>query len=199
MKATETLSPINPELVEGRNYQLIINYQFGSVPAKGFEGSEKKRAGGLLGGHVTCIIGKSVYGFTDEGADFTHVFPDHDHPNGYWQKEDITIWKNKMETEQYMQFYIPVTYSQITMLRQILDGYVGKTPYDYAFFGMRCMSAMYDILGDIAILPVVPNWYVWALYFYPRKFRRDLTRMAYVNGWPMQFNQGRGTRKWEVL
>ena len=199
MNATETLSPTHPGMIEVRDRVLTINYQFGSIPAKGYEKSEPKRAGGLLGGHITCTIGQSVYGFTDEGANYTHVFPNHNDPAGFWQKEDITVWGNKMFTEQYMQFCIPVTESQLTMLQQILDGYAKKTPYDYAFFGMRCMSAMYDVLGDIAILPIVPNWYVWAKYFYPRKFRRDLTRMAYKNGWVLQFIKGRDTRQWEIM
>lgn len=181
-------------------YQITINYKFGSVPKKGFEKIEEKRAGGMLGGHITCTIDGYVYGFTDENSgEDTHIFPDRDNPNGYWEKITLQNWQKAMATEQYMLIVIPITIKQKIYLIRTLTAYIKKSPYDYSFFGMRCMSAMYDILADAGILPQVADSVVWVKYFYPKPFGIDMKELAKKNRWKVTYHKGRSTRTWDYF
>jgi len=177
---------------------IYINYKYGSIPAKGYEKTEEKRAGGLAGGHVTCTIDQTVYGFTDEGSgEDTHIIPSTNHPNGYWQVETITDWNAKMVGEKYMVIPVLITKQQKTDLFKLLNQYIKKAPYDYAFFGIRCASAMHDLLGDAKIIPHVAFGIVWIKYFYPSSFGKYMKSLAKKKGWQIQYYTGRKSRIWD--
>lgn len=180
--------------------QIIINYKFGSVPRRGYEKTEEKRAGGMLGGHITMTIDGLVYGFTDENSgEDTHIFPDHRNPNGYWEKITKENFDKLMATEQMMKIYIPIVLRQKIYLIRTLNAYIAKAPYDYSFFGMRCMSAMYDLLSRAGIVPYVPSNVVWLTYFYPKPFGLKMKELAKVNRWKVTYQKGRYSRIWDYF
>lgn len=47
---------------------------------------------------------------------------------------------------------IPVSENQQNSLEKVISTYTRKSPYDYAFGGMRCASATYEILARAGIL-----------------------------------------------
>jgi hypothetical protein len=48
-------------------------------------------------------------------------------------------------------FVIPVTAAQKKILDSLAGQYTREPPYDYAFLGMRCASATYDVLQAAGI------------------------------------------------
>lgn len=75
--------------------------------------------------------------------------------------------------------------------------YLEKSPYDYAFFGMRCASAAYDVLGQLEIVKPHSNFSTVCKNFYPKKLRKKLLRLAKHNSWKITRKPGRPSRKWE--
>ena len=93
--------------------------------------------------------------------------------------------------------YVPITNDQKKLFDSISAAYVVQTPYDYAFFGMRCGAATYEILGQLNILPKYSNGHTSRMIFYPKKLRKRLFKMAKANGWKVEHFEGAKKRKWE--
>jgi len=67
---------------------IAVHFLYGSIPAKGFEGKEKKVFGGKKGGHVTIEADDKIIGFQPKGT--CHIFGEGKHANGYFRAEDKT-------------------------------------------------------------------------------------------------------------
>lgn len=178
-----------------RAYQLKVHFLYGSKPKWKYRTTEYKAFGGLHGGHVTIELDGSDYGFVPAGSR-VHIFPRKkpaadfvDNPlNGMYPYSA----KNKTVT-----FVIPIDTSQYTELKQILGSYSNHTPFDYAFFGMRCASTTAEILGEIGIIKKRKRFANIVRTFYPKKLRKRLFKLARRENYEILQNEGVTTRKWE--
>ncbi len=91
--------------------------------------------------------------------------------------------------------YIPVSSQQKQQFDSIVAVYLTQTPYDYAFIGMRCAAATYDILGQLDILPNYSYSKTYTKIFYPEKLRTRLFEKAIENGWTIIRQDGSTKRK----
>lgn len=98
---------------------------------------------------------------------------------------------------RYLIICIPVSRRQSRTLDSVIAERLNAAPYDYAFIGMRCASAAYELLAAANIYPARSiNAMVWK-YFYPRKLRKSMLKDARAKKWTMISRPGRKTRKWE--
>ena len=172
---------------------IRINFLYGSKPAKGYKESEKKRFGGIKGGHVNIEYKGRCLDFSPGGN--CHVFPSHKNPNGHFVVNNGVRWDTLKEKSAYI--LVPVTSAQADSLQSIFNAYSNKTPYDYAVFGNRCASASYQALSLIGITEkrsatgnVISN-------FYPKLLRKKLFKWAKEHNYTLKKFEGRPSRKWE--
>ncbi|HMF72051.1 MAG TPA: hypothetical protein VK616_11275 [Flavitalea sp.] len=92
---------------------------------------------------------------------------------------------------------IPVTGLQKQRFDSIAAVYLKQTPYDYAFLGMRCGAAAYEILGQLGILPQLSLKKTSKRIFYPKLLRQKLFVKAETNNWTIERQEGSPKRKWE--
>jgi hypothetical protein len=92
---------------------------------------------------------------------------------------------------------IPIEASQRSTYDSLVAAYQEKTPYDYAFLGMRCGAAAYDVLAHSGVLPLNGRAAVARKIFYPKKLRKKLLWMAERRNWTVVVKEGSGRRKWE--
>jgi hypothetical protein len=184
----------NPNITKPKSQLLTIYYVFGSYPVKGFEQSEIKIENGLLGGNFA--IGLNGYFFTFVNATTM----------GLWDKQPddrIEIFG----TQRYLSISIPCTISQYLTLLMIFKDHNDRAIRNnrstvnetIAFFNTKRIIAFYRALSDIAILPRIPKWLICLRFNHARKLRRYLMRKAFLNGWKIDFTEGRETRIWETV
>src|SRR5436190_10339026 len=111
---------------------IAVHFLYGSKPAKDCKGTEKKWFGGLKGGHVTIETGDSIIGFQPKGN--CHVFGKKEKANGYFNAKQKTNWVKDTVSLKYATVLIPLDGERYLKLKAILDTYLQKSPYDYAFF-----------------------------------------------------------------
>lgn len=110
----------------------------------------------------------------------------------FWE----TFGKEAHEVKK-LSITIPVTSAQKKQLDDLAAQYLSETPYDYAFFGMRCAAAAYDVLGQTGVLRERSQWGIILRYFYVKPLRKKMIRTARKNGWEITRGQGVETREWE--
>lgn len=96
-------------------------------------------------------------------------------------------------------FVVPITAAQKHTLDSLAQTYTSTTPYDYAFLGMRCASATYDVLRIAGIVTECRH-NIWYNVFTTQDFRWLLYR-EYLrnkeNGWRLYTCKGSTSRKWD--
>lgn len=105
---------------------------------------------------------------------------------------------NNIDSLRRAVFVIPITAAQHRALDSLVGAFTTKTPYDYAFFGMRCASSSYDVLQIAGILPRAEM--TWYNVFTTKEFRYLLYREYLRNkdkGWELYTSRGSVSRKWE--
>ncbi|WP_338814871.1 hypothetical protein V9L05_06670 [Bernardetia sp. Wsw4-3y2] len=107
------------------------------------------------------------------------------------------IFGEHPDSVQLAIIYIPISIQQKETFDSIVSAYIGHAPYDYAFFGMRCGAATYEILAQLGILKSYSNKKTIRKIFYPRKLRKRLFRMTKENNWKVIKREGVKKRKWE--
>ncbi|PLW92510.1 MAG: hypothetical protein C0592_10460 [Marinilabiliales bacterium] len=174
---------------------IKLHFLYGSKPKHNTKDSEKKRFGGLHGGHVTIEVDETVFGFNPKGS--YHIFANNKKPHGAWRAEPLKYWVLDTASEKYTSFIIPVTQEQYDSVKNILTRYVQNTPYDYALFGYRCAAASWDVLSQAGILDEHSR--TWEIYgcFIPKPERRKMFRRAEELNAIIVRKEGRNTRKWE--
>ncbi len=177
-----------------RHY-IKVNFLYGSVPLRQHKATEKKHFGGLHGGHVTIQVGDLDYGFR-RTIPKTHIFP-RKKRNSYFASRALQGKSRYGADRKTATFVIPITDQQLAALEQIHAAYCDSTPYDYAFFGMRCASATQEILGRIGVLKDRNNFSHITTAFYPQRLRKRLFRLAEANHYEVIKTEGRPTRRWE--
>jgi hypothetical protein len=174
---------------------LKVFFRYGSIPEIGYKYIEYEEVGGLQGGHVSIGIDSLEIGFTNDKT--IHFFPQKDHMEGVFYWEYLKDFEDHVSDKKYITFVIPITQDQYIKLRKILLAYIDNSPYDYAFFGMRCASATYDVLSQIGLFEVLTPAKNMISNFYPKLFRRKMFQLARKNEYTVIRVKGRKTRIWD--
>ena len=177
-------------------YKIIVHFKYGSRPAKGFKDKETKWFGGIHGGHVVMQLDSEIFSFypSDEGF---HIFSHKKHKHGQYVLEDINEWVADTATIKFTSITIPLSIQQYKTLQELKEKYLAERPYDYAFIGMRCAAAVYDVLGHINIVKPLPRYRIVLKIFYPKLLRKRLLKYAHQHHLPVLMHAGRKSRIWE--
>jgi hypothetical protein len=182
-------------LIGQETHLLKVFFRYGSIPEVGYEYVEYAETGGLHGGHVSLGMDSLEIGFSNIGR--VHIFPDTETPTGLFYWEYLKDFEDQVADKKYVTYLVPITDQQYTWLRTILMTYLDNPPYDYAFFGMRCASATYDILSQIGLFDRKNRTANIISNFMPRLFRSKMAELARKNGYTVVRVKGRKTRIWE--
>lgn len=179
---------------------LKVHFLYGSKPLREFRESERKWFGGILGGH--CGIeadSDQIISFFRNGE--VHWFAKRNSRNSRYRVHSYdrfySIFGGSPESKKKAIVYVPVTTKQRHRFDSLISAYMSQTPYDYAFWGMRCGAAAYEVLGQLDILKPYSYRRTYRKIFYPRKLRKRLFRKATENNWTIELYEGSKTRKWE--
>jgi hypothetical protein len=188
--------------VNTRNDSLTIKVHFlyGSRPLARYRPAEMKWFGGKLGGHAGIEVDtQRILNFVPNGN--VRWFENNKHPNGVFIEDRWNDFRESLggiaDSNKTATIIIPITKQQKAILDSIAKVYQTKSPYDYAFFGMRCGAAAADVLEEIGILHNRSHRITWLKYFYPKRLRKKLFRMAKRKGWEVLRYKGTTRRKWE--
>ncbi len=179
---------------------IKVHFLYGSTPLPQYKDVESEWFGGLLGGHVGIELKKDkILNFVPSG-DF-HIFTSKNRHSAYVEMDEDAfygIFDDKPKNVKRLIIQIPITPTQKTDFQRISAAYLKKTPYDYAFFGMRCGAATYEVLAQLDKLPKYKSLMATAsCVFYPKILRRRLIKRAEENGWKIIRVEGSKQRKWE--
>jgi hypothetical protein len=178
------------------NTTLHLHFLYGSKPKKKFKEFEKKVFGGINGGHIYLQLDEYVYGFEPADEKKLHIFPKKKF-NSIFRKENYISWKKFIVNKKVTSIEIPLDIINKTYLLNLFEDYCTKTPYDYAFFGMRCAASSYQILSDIGLFPPISRLSTILKVPYPRVIRRKLLKTAVKCDFKIIKQQGSTTRIWE--
>lgn len=174
---------------------IKVCFLYGSKPARKFKKTEVKYFGGLHGGHVSIQYKDTDYGF-EPTCSPVHVFPKKQRQSAFVARE-LNRRARYSPDSKTVTFLIPVSASQLSMLDSVQRVYSAATPYDYAFFGMRCAAATQDILASAGIVERKNRFITVFTTFYPKRLRLRLFRLAKKQGYAMIRTNGKPSREWE--
>jgi hypothetical protein len=174
---------------------ITVHFLYGSKPAKGYKHEEKKWFGGKKGGHVTIEAGDSIIGFQPGGN--CHVFGKKKKANGYFNAKQKEVFIKDTVALKYTSIIIPLNEDGYSKIKITLNNYLKKSPYDYAFLGMRCAAATYDILEESGVVKKRTRMGKWVSFFYPQLLRRRILKAAAENNYAVVKTKGRASRVWE--
>lgn len=176
-------------------HYIRVNFLYGSKPHRDHKDTERKHFGGIHGGHVTIQAGDLDYGFRHTSKN-THIFPRKNRASTFSVRQ-LNGKSRYGEGRKTVTFVIPISKQQYDTLQRIHEGYCEATPYDYAFFGMRCASSTQEILGKIGVLKNRSRFSNVFTAFYPQRLRKRIFRLARAKNYEIITTEGRPTRKWE--
>jgi hypothetical protein len=179
---------------------IKVHFLYGSEPLARYKGVEDKWFGGLLGGHVGIELKKDkILNFLPNGQ--FHIFSSKNRHSEYLEMNErdfYGIFDGKPDNVKRLIIQIPITAMQKADFERIVALYLKQTPYDYAFFGMRCGAATYEVLAQLDKLPKYKSVMATAMHvFYPKILRRSLIKRAEENGWKITRIEGSERRRWE--
>jgi len=179
---------------------LKVHFLYGSKPLKKYKSTEAKWFGGVLGGHAGIESDSNkILSFSPSGK-FHWIAKDKERHSRYSiksEKEFYAILGGHPDSVKKAVVYIPITLQQKKIFDSVSRCYLKETPYDYAFIGMRCGAATYEILSQLGIARGYSNGTVSRKVFYPKKLRKPLLKEAELNGWKVERQNGSIKRKWE--
>ncbi len=179
---------------------IRVHFLHGSKPKYKYKHTEDKWFGGLLGGHAgveyapNCILNfvpKARFHFFSKRNIINSRFVVHDTLSFY------EILSGKTDSVKKTIISIRISPVQKLKLDSIVSCYRKHSPYDYAFFGMRCGAAAYDVLAQVEVLEAHSFSKTWRSIFYPRRLRRKLESKQLANVTQIKKVQGSYKRKWE--
>jgi hypothetical protein len=179
---------------------IKVHFLYGSKPLKKYKDTEQKWFGGILGGHVG-VEGDSgkIINFLPKGK--FHIFAKKENKHSTYAVHSTenfySILGGNGDSVKMAVVYIPVSSKTKQIFDSLTKVYLNETPYDYAFVGMRCGGAAYDILGKIGIVQNYSYSKTYKKIFYPKKLRKRLFAKAKENGWKVFTQNGSVKRKWE--
>lgn len=179
---------------------LKVHFLHGSKPAKAFKKVEGKWFGGRKGGHVgveVCSLG--IVSFVPSGK-FHYVGKHRKRHSTFTQdthERFLEMFGGEAGKMRYTIITIPITTAQARTLCEVQTQYLQNVPYDYAFLGMRCGAASYDMLSKIRVVKPKARFCTIFKIFYPKILRKKLLRKAKRNHWRVDRQAGTHQRKWE--
>ncbi len=180
---------------------IKVHFLYGSKPQRAFKDTESKWLGGRLGGHVGIEVEPNkIIDFVPSGKFHWFAKPNNKHSKFVIHDEDgfWTVFGGRAAAAKKASITIPITADQKQRLDQIFTAYTTTTPYDYAFVGMRCAAAAYDILSQLGIVKAYSYHKTYRKIYYPRKLRKQLLKKATKHGWAISKQPGiSDRRKWE--
>lgn len=178
---------------------LKVHCYYGSKPRPKFREEEPKWFGGVWGGHISLSWDSSrVLSFVHRGA--FHWFERKNDPHSRFLDRELRRYQAPADSSARIKqatIYIPISARQKQRLDSLAELYLRQPPYDYAFFGMRCASATYDVLAQIGVVKPYGYRKTWRKMFYPRKLRKHLFRQAEKENWNVERQEGSSRRKWD--
>ena len=179
---------------------IKVHFLYGSKPKKETKEIEEKWFGGLHGGHVGIEYETNkIIDFVPLGK-FHYVEKHNERHSAFVRNDSVSFWQTfggNAKDMKKLTIIIPITKNQKTKLDSIVNAYYKETPYDYAFKGMRCASASYDILSQLNITKSYKRQRTFRKNFYPKRTRKKLVKLAENNNWKIERQEGSETRKWE--
>lgn len=177
-------------------HTIKVIFLYGSKPKHKFKDTESKYFGGIHGGHVSIIVDDIDYGFEPVTTKGAHIFPQ---KKKYSQFVERKLYGQGRygKGSKTATFIIPITQKQYDEINNLHGNYCRQTPFDYAFFGMRCAASAQDILAQIGITKKRSRFMTVTGTFYPKLLRKRLFKLAKKNHYEIIRTEGRETRKWE--
>ncbi|MBS3915969.1 MAG: hypothetical protein KG003_15840 [Bacteroidetes bacterium] len=181
-------------------YYLQVHFLYGSKPSKALKDLEPKWFGGIHGGHVGLgLDSNKILNFMPSGK--IKIFGTKSGDHGVFIVDNLKEFRESVggetDSNHWVTFLIPITLKQARVFDSIFNEYLKVTPYDYAFFGMRCGAAAYDVAAKCGIVKEYSYSGTWIRIFYPKIWRRKLFKMAKKNNWQIQSHSGTPRRVWE--
>ncbi len=180
---------------------IKVHFLYGSKPLKAYKKTEPKWFGGILGGHAGIESNNDqVLNFIPDGK--FHLIANKNTKHSKYIIDSVGKFYSRLggqhpDSAKQAIIVIPVTRQQKLKFDSICARYLSTTPYDYAFLGMRCGAATYEILGQLGIMQQLPLSKTSMKIFYPKILRKQLLTKAEKNGWQVIRQDGTSRRKWE--
>lgn len=182
--------------MSSRDY-ILVHFVHGSIPLKDCS-DQRIRVGGRWGGHVEVQVDDQIFGFKYNKSDI-HWTPRR-RPGGF-NSEFTAIplheWKKGTQLDKVTSFRIPVHQEAKGEIKDIYQQYHQALPYDYAFFGMRCTSSVYEVLAQIGVFPSKSRLACIVNNFYPRQLRERMIQWAENNELEILKKDGINCRIWD--
>ncbi|MBI1222848.1 MAG: hypothetical protein GC180_09620 [Bacteroidetes bacterium] len=179
---------------------IKVHFIYGSRPKNGCK-QEPKWFGGIHGGHVGIEYdtGK-VIDFAPKGK-FHYIERQRCPHSAYSLRSMKAFWHTFKQSDsaslKVMTILVPLDSAQSHRLDSIVKRYPENCPYDYAFLGMRCAAASYDILAEIGVLEPFSRRGTWCRIFYPKLLRKRMIHLAHKKHWMIWKKAGSDCRVWE--
>ena len=173
-----------------------LHFVYGSRPKQAYRSSEKSYFGGIHGGHVYMEIDHDIFSFGPDHGRW-HIFGHKRKIVGCYRLDSNLVWCGDTGRLKITSITIPVSRAQMQQLKALEHHYLGSSPYDYAFFGMRCAAAAYDVLSTTGICKKRSRAGTITKNFYPKRLRIRLLKRAAREHWIVEKQEGRNTRRWE--
>ncbi len=199
MLRTVILLLIFPSLVLAED-TIKVHFLYGSKPKRAYQDIESKWFGGVLGGHVGVEKNdEGILHFVPSGA--VHLVGQPNNPKSRFllsaYDEFYQIFGGKINDHKKLIISIPINQEQASIYDSIALAYLSDTPYDYAFKGMRCASAVYNILDHVQLVENRSQHKTSRSVFYPRVLRKILLKKYKENNWSIHKESGSNKRKWD--
>jgi hypothetical protein len=179
-----------------KSHSINVFFLYGSKPALEYKKIETREFGGIHGGHVS--IGIDSFNVSFHHVNGFHVFSRRKKLKGMYEQIPITVFLRDTVGRKYAVITIPLDSIQYENLKKTISSYILKTPYDYAFFGMRCAAAAYEMLSTASVFRSRSRLETVCLNFYPRLLRKKLVCLAMKKKYAIHRQNGILTRTWET-
>lgn len=183
-------------LIASDSLFVKVHFVYGSKPKTAFKKVEEKQFGGIHGGHVYMEFNNKIISYGTNNGKW-HIFPHKSKSAGKYRIDKDLRWHGDTGKLKITTVIIPITKSQLDKFRETERVYFTKTPYDYAFLGMRCAAGAYDFLSKAEVCKPKSRFGIISKNFYPKRLRVKLLKRAQKENWQVLRQDGRSTRKWE--
>lgn len=173
-----------------------VHFVYGSKPKTAFKNTEPKFFGGIHGGHVFLEHNHKIISFGTNNGKW-HIFPHKSKSAGMYREDKDLAWRGDSSMKKITTIVIPISQEQALKFKEAEKKYFEQTPYDYAFFGMRCAAGAYDMLSKTEVCKHKSRFGIISKNFYPKRLRIKLLKRAQKENWQVLRQEGRSTRKWE--
>lgn len=170
---------------------VYVLFVYGSKPKVN---TESNWLGGIHGGHVSVSYDKAFISFVPH--DGVRIFPRRSVNSAFVLETDGDFIFDTSRS-RYLLLAFEIDSIQRQTLDSICRSKLDTAGYEYAFFGMRCASAAYDLLSVAGVLPKMKRSKMVFKFFYPKLLRKKLLKKAKKENARIFYRPGRKSRKWE--